>query len=231
MTDTTVIDPAGVPRTEAGEITTPPASESTPATPATPPSTNGATILNEAAPEAPKPAEGAPDKYADYKLPDGFEIVPEIRTEADSLFKGMGLSQDNAQKLVDFYVKQTTDAQNAPYKAYQDMTANWRSQTEAHPDLAGKLGPGKEVNTTISRALDSLGDPALSREFREVMDLTGVGNHPAFVRAFFRLAQRVTEGSHVAGNRPSPGGQSAPGQAPRSTAQTLWPNLPSAMNP
>lgn len=139
----------------------------------------------------------------------------------------MGLSQDNAQKLVDFYIKQTTNAQNAPYEAYQEMTKKWSDDTMAHPDLAGKVGPGKEVNTTIAKALDSLGDPGLTREFREAMDLTGVGNHPAFVRTFFKLAQRVTEGSHVAGRGPSPAGQSAPGVGQRSAAQTLWPNLPS----
>jgi hypothetical protein len=61
------------------------------------------------------------------------------------------------------------------------------------------------------------------------MDMTGAGDNPAFILTFYRLAQRQTEGSHVAGRGPSPGGQQRPGSADiRSPAQDLWPNLPSA---
>ena len=57
------------------------------------------------------------------------------------------------------------------------------------------------------------------------MNVTGAGNHPAFVRAFWKLAQQVTEGGHVAGRGPSPEGQKAPGEMPRTAASTLYPNL------
>jgi hypothetical protein len=61
------------------------------------------------------------------------------------------------------------------------------------------------------------------------MDLTGVGNHPAFIRALDYFAQRLTEGKHVAGNGPSPGGQSRPGAATQpGAAAAIWPSLPSA---
>jgi hypothetical protein len=58
------------------------------------------------------------------------------------------------------------------------------------------------------------------------MDLTGVGDHPAFVEAMYVLAQRYTEGTHVQGGNPSPLGQSRPGAAARPTlAEAMYPNL------
>jgi hypothetical protein len=39
------------------------------------------------------------------------------------------------------------------------------------------------------------------------MNLTGAGDHPAFVKAFNKLAAFVTEGSHVTGKGPSDLGQ------------------------
>lgn len=180
--------------------------------------------------EEPKKAEDskAPEKYTDYKLPDGFTLDAEIKAKADGLFKGLGLSQEAAQSLVDFYGEQVSKIASAPAKAYQDLTTQWRKDAESHPDLRGKLGPGQEVNVRIARALDGLGDPKLASEFREVMDLTGSGNHPAFIRVLDKLAQKVTEGTHVAGNGPSTAGQSEPGKAPPSAAAAMWPKLPSA---
>src|SRR5712671_3512851 len=54
-------------------------------------------------PEGEKKAEtaGAPEKYEDFKLPEGVELAPEAVAEVSTLFKELGLSQANAQKLVD----------------------------------------------------------------------------------------------------------------------------------
>ena len=61
-----------------------------------------------------------------------------------------------------------------------------------------------------------------------VVVLTGAGDHPAFVKAFNKLAAFVTEGSHVSGKGPSDLGQQKPGAPTKpSAAQALYPNLPS----
>lgn len=163
---------------------------------------------------------GAPEKYEEFKVPEGFTLDPEIAKEAGELFKGLNLSQEGGQKLIDFYTAKTQEAAEAPYKAYTDMRKEWRDQVAAS-DLGPKLA---EVKTTVSRALDSLGDPKLATEFREAMDLTGAGDHPAFIRVINKLAQMVTEGKPVAGQNPSPHGQGRQGAQP-SPAQALYPNL------
>lgn len=192
---------------------------------------DGKTLLTEGKKEEPpakEPVKGAPEKYADYKVPDGYTLDPAVKTDADKIFKGLGLNQEQAQSLVDFYTEQTSEAFQAPFKAYQEMTDSWRQESESHPDLQGKLGPGKEVSVRISKLLDGLGDPKLASDFRAHMDLTGAGNNQAFIRVLDKVAQRLTEGSHVADKGPAQAGQSRPGEAPAGAAAALWPNLPSS---
>ena len=236
---TSTANPEGVARTAEGAIadqspkpdqSNQSTTQETTAKTETPPKADGKTLLTEGQKEEPskEPAKGAPEKYEDYKVPEGYQLDAEVKGEADKLFKGLGLNQEQAQSLVDFYTAKTTEAFKAPFDAYQQMTDGWRKDAEAHPDLAGKLGPGKPVSVAISKFLDGIGDAKLASDFRELMDITGAGNHPAFIRVLNHAAQRLTEGSHVAGNGPAKAGQSAPGQAPPSAAAAIWPKLPSA---
>jgi hypothetical protein len=133
----------------------------------------------------------------------------------------MNLDQSAAQKLVDFYVGKTNEAVNAPYEAWRQTQQEWVKQVKADPVIGPRLN---EVTNTISRAIDGLGDAKLAQDFREAMDYTGAGNNPAFIRAFYKLAQKVTEGGHVAGRGPSEAGQRRQGEVP-SAAAAMYPNL------
>jgi hypothetical protein len=238
MTDQSqpTVDSSGITRTAEGQIvegqTTQTDQQTSSSTETTPP--DGKTLLTEGkkddvkSTDTKEASKGAPEAYEDYKLPDGFTLSPTIKTEADALFKGLGLSQEGAQSLVDFYAKQVSEIASAPGKAYTELTAKWREEAMSHPDLRGKLGPGQEVNVRIAKALDTLGDPKLVSDFKELMDTTGAGNNAAFIRVFDRFSQKITEGTHVAGRGPSQHGQSAAGSRPApSAAQAMYPNLPS----
>jgi hypothetical protein len=240
MADETVTtDTAGVARTGTGEIAEPQvtrrtAAESTTSTTdqtkATDQQTDkvvkeGETLLTDKGKEEAKEAtKGAPEKYDDFKVPEGFALDPEVATRAGTLFKELGLSQDGAQKLIDLYTAETKEAFEAPFKAYQDMRKEWRDKVTGDPRLGHRL---PEIKTAVTQMLDThLGKP-LADQFREAMDLTGVGDHPAFVHALDVLSQLLTESrSHVAGNRASPFGQNQ-SQTPVSAAQAMYPHLPS----
>lgn len=174
-----------------------------------------------AKPEA-KPA-GAPEKYEPFKVPEGFALDPAVATEAGTLFKELGLSQDAGQKLIDLYSAKTAAAAEAPYKLYAETRQKWQADVKADPEIGGKLA---EVKTTVSRALDAVAGSELSKQFREAMDLTGAGDHPAFIKAFYKLAQAVGEGTIVKGGGPTVPGQKASGSPARPTAaHALYPNL------
>jgi hypothetical protein len=238
-TATPMPDPAGLPRTQDGTLVD---QMESPPTGTPPPTTEGQTLLNKVDPnapktevkptDAPKPAEpkapsGAPETYADYKVPEGFELDPTIKAEADKIFKGLNLSQEAAQSLVDFYTAKTAESAKQPYEAYKALTDEWREASLKHPEIGDKILPGGEINVRISRALDGLGDPQLAKDFRELMDLTGAGNNQAFIRVIDKLASRGVEGTHVGGRGPAEAGQRAPGQGPPTAARAMYPHLPS----
>lgn len=148
----------------------------------------------------------------------------ETAKEVSSLFKDLNLSQEASQKLIDYYAKQSQDAAEAPFKLWQATQEKWQNDVRLDPEIGPKLN---DVRTTISKAIDGLGDAKLASEFRNAMDYTGAGNNLAFIKTFWRLAQQITEGGHVAGTSPSKFGQTAPGTSERpTTARALYPNLP-----
>lgn len=170
-----------------------------------------------------KPPEGAPEKYADWKVPDGFEIPEEQGKEVNELFKGLNLSQDAGQKLIDYYAKQSQQAAEAPFKLWQETQEKWQTEVKNDPEIGGKIDT---VKTTIRQAIDQVAGPELGKQFREAMDYTGAGNNLAFIKTFWKLAQVLTEGSNVAGGGPSKFGQANPKAGPVSGAKALYPHLP-----
>jgi hypothetical protein len=227
MSETQSTMPEGVARTPTGEIasqtqTTDPKA-TTPQTSTTPTETPslanqpGESLANQKT-DGPR----APETYAAFTVPEGYELDPTVMQQASEIFKGLNLPQTDAQKLVDFYVSKTSESANEPYKLWHETQEKWVAEVKNDPVLGPRLN---EVKTTISRAIDGLNDPRLARDFREAMDYTGAGNNPAFIRAFYKLAQMVTEGGHVTGTGPSPAGQRRQGERV-SAAQAMYPNLP-----
>lgn len=163
---------------------------------------------------------GVPEKY-EFKPPEGFEVDAKAIEEITPILKDAGISQETAQKLFDFYAKQSQSAAQAPIDFFQQMRKDWRAEIAADPVLKNE----QEVKQTIGRALDGLNNPELVGKFKEAMDFTGAGDNPAFVRAFYDLAKQVTEGQHVTGKGPSPHGQKSPGQGAPTIAKAMFPNL------
>lgn len=222
-------DPAA--RSPTGEILEP--SQIKPSTTETTPKLNAdGTPASTSTPpdQTAKPADGkAPDAY-DFKAPEGYTVDSKLVDEVTPIFKEMGLNQDQAQKLFDVHTKALIDAAKAPTTAYETMRTDWQAKVKADPDLAKATNGDKTgldaVKLDIGRALNAIGDAALVTEFKSAMDLTGAGDHPAFVKALWKLSQHITEGKHVAGGNPSPHGQRAPGTTDKpSPAAALYPNL------
>lgn len=177
-------------------------------------------------------ATGAPEKYADFKAPDGATLDPKAIEAALPVFKELGLTQDQAQRLVNLQAARDSALLKAPQATYDALRQDWQTKTLNHPEIksarSGDLNGIDAVKAEMGKALNAIGDPALATEFKAAMDLTGAGDHPAFVRTFLKLAGFVTEGKHVAGAGPSPIGQRDPTKpAAPTAAQALYPGLPS----
>lgn len=207
-------------RTETGELKS--AASTTPSTepekkPEAKPEAKAETKEGDKAPE------GAPEAYADFTAPQGFQLNKDAIAKALPVFKELNLTQDAAQKLVNLYAEQSGPAGNQA--DYEAVRTGWRNEVLKDTSLSTGTDLKPAVKEAIGRTVQALG-PELSNEFRQVMNVTGVGDNPAFVRALFKLSEFVTEGRPTSGRGPSPHGQKAPDAGPTSTAKAMYPNLP-----
>ncbi len=170
-----------------------------------------------------KPTEGVPEKY-DLKAPEGYELDAKMMEAAGGIFKELGLNNDQAQKLVDFYTKTTLEAADSPYKKFEEIRTGWRNEVVGDAELGDGSDLKPEVKATIGRAIDAMG-PKLAADFREIMHTTGAGDNPTIIRGILALAKQATEGRPVKGGGPSPLGQGNTAKPP-TAAKALFPNLP-----
>lgn len=213
-----ILEPAQI----VAQQTTPPASSTPPSSPSEPTSTPPKD------PAAPAPKDGVPETY-EFKVPDGYTLDKAVTDAFTPIAKELGLSQDAAQKLVDFHTSQMIAAAKAPADSYEATRTQWKAQVDADPAIKAATADGKTgleaVKIGIAKTLNALGDPQLTADFKAAMDLTGAGDNPAFIKAMWKLSSFITEGKHVAGNGPSPHGQTPPGQSSRpDAAHALYPN-------
>jgi hypothetical protein len=130
--------------------------------------------------------------YEKFTVPEGLVLDEALLGEVAPIFKEAGLSQAVAQKLVDKYAAhvqaQTSSMQEKQVKAWTDQLTEWKEETKK--DHGAGL---KDAISYASRAIDKFGTPRL----REVLDQTGLGNHPELVRILSRIGKAISEDSFI----------------------------------
>jgi len=139
-------------------------------------------------------AEPTPGDYADYSLPDGYEIA-----DADLLaFNGIlgdlehPPNQADAQRLIDLYVGiernrgeflEQLDAQET-----QARDAQWQEELQNDPDVGGDKMEAATANVV---ALEASG--VLTPEFTQMLMDTGQIKNPAVIKQLSMLGQMIQE--------------------------------------
>ena len=186
--------------------------------PAAAPETGSDTLLGDgAAPagdaaetkdEGEKP-EGAPEKY-EWAAPEGVTLDESVMGSLSEVAKELNLPQAAAQKLVDKIAPVMAQRQVEQFEA---LRTEWRQASSSDQEFGGaKLTENMAV---AKKALDAFGTP----EFRQLLEQTGMGNHPEVIRTFYRAGKAISEDGLVSGSAP---------KAPRD-ARSLFPA--SNMNP
>ncbi len=146
-----------------------------------------------------KPA--APEKY-EFTPPEGQELDANALAVFEPIAKELGLSQEQAQKLVDIYPQ----IQQQQAESWSKQVADWGEQVKADKEIGGD-----KFNASVGaaqRALDQFGNT----ELREYLNASGLGNHPALVRFCAKVGKAMAEDTFVV---PNQGGQ-------RSAADILY---------
>lgn len=145
-----------------------------------------------------------PDTY-EFKVPEGAKLPDAVMDELSLVARELGLSQESAQKLVDklspAIANETAQQQAAQLQAYK---TELETLSKADKEFGGdKLNENLAV---AKKAMDAFGTPAL----RELLDVSGLGNHPEVIRAFYRAGKSISVDKFVTGGtQPQTGSTSA----------------------
>lgn len=148
-----------------------------------------------------KPDQKAPEKYEDFKLPEGTEVDTELMGEFTTLAKDLNLTQEQAQKLAELGGKIALKANGPGDEAIIEQAKGvWGKEVLADKEIGGdKLAENLSV---AKKTLDTFGTPALT----ELLNKSGMGNHPEVIRLFLKVGKQISDDNVlVSGNRsPSP---------------------------
>jgi hypothetical protein len=136
---------------------------------------------------------GAPEKYEDFKLPEGMKADDAVMGEFQQLAKDMNLPQEAAQKLVDLGARMQVGTAEQMKTALETQGKAWGEQALVDKEFGGEKF---EENLAVAKkGLDQFATPELKNLLKE----TKLGNHPEVLRAFFRIGQAISEDGFVPG--------------------------------
>ena len=147
--------------------------------------------LVKAKQEADAAGNKVPEKY-EFKLPEGQALDTGLLDKVTPVMKELGLTQVQAQKLVDVYapyIKEQSAAlvkqsQEESMKVFNQMKTEWKDQTNK---LLG-AEPAKEL-AYAAKFINKFGSP----ELRQMFNDTGVGNHPELVKLLVAAGKAISE--------------------------------------
>jgi hypothetical protein len=155
---------------------------------------------------------GAPEEYADFTAPEGTTLDQDLLGEFKTIAKEMNLPQDQAQKVVDMGTKMMQKVMDGIMSQHQERVGNWLKDAENDTEIGADIKKGAE--SAALRAFNTITKG--NEKAKAMVDELGIGNHPEFLRIFYRISQNMREDTFEISNT---GGQG------KSTADTLYPSM------
>lgn len=149
-------------------------------------------------------------------LPEGTTLEaassdPHLKSFVDLMNDGKLSPKDRATELYKLQGEVLKAVSEKGAKDFEDTKAKWLEQTQKDPELTSvKLEP---MLSDIAKVIDKYG----SAEVREVLDYSGLGNHPALIKMLHKISRDLNE----------PGADTIPVRPAvpaRTHAEILYPN-------
>lgn len=152
-------------------------------------------------------AKGVPEKY-DFKAPEGFTLNQGLIDKFTPLAKELGLSQEKAQKLVDFQAEIQKTSIAAQAETFKTFVEGLKAET------IKELGANyKQELSFAAKARDRFASPELIEKLNE----SGLANDKDMVKLFITIGKAVSE------DKPPEGGSGAAG-GPKKPEEILFPS-------
>jgi hypothetical protein len=157
--------------------------------------------------EGQKPEQRAPEEYAEFSVPEGVTMDEAQTSEFKSFAKEQDLTQEQAQKVLDFGAGKIKAMMESPYRTWKEMQEQWQAEVKADPEIGGtKLEQSKKDASLVFIPGES--NPFISSAeegaaLKQALLTTGAGNNPAVVKVFVKMGRLLSEPGPLTG-RPNP---------------------------
>lgn len=139
--------------------------------------------------------------YSDVELPEGMQLDEAMVEAAEPVFRELGLSQDQANKLVSMYADQMQGQAEASAEAAKQLVSGWLTTAKADKEIG--LNNWKGSVGAANAVIRKFGTPEL---VSEVMVGQGIGNHPEMVRLLSRIGAAMGDDKLITGDNTDTGG-------------------------
>ena len=164
--------------------------------------------------EPAKSAEPAKEVIYSLKAPEGSKLGKEDVDRISAQAKEKGLSNDQAQMLLDAEDRGHRNSSDREFKRIQAESKKWAEDLKADKEIGG-ADLDKNVENA-SRVVKKYAD----KEFVDFLNSSGLGNHPMLVRMFAKLGKAFGEDHWVEGT------QVKPKQVEKSAAEKMYDKTP-----
>lgn len=130
-----------------------------------------------------------PDKY-ELKLPDNALLKPDAIERTAATAKALGLSQESAQKALEFAHGEVKAHMDGLVKDHGTRTEQWTKDSRADKEIAGEKGELFDANVVQARQTFT---QWFGEDVAKLMDSTGFGNHPGVIKGFLKIAKAMAE--------------------------------------
>lgn len=152
-----------------------------------------------------KPPAGAPEKY-ELKLPKDSTYGQDFIDRTAATARTLGLSNENAQKLLESFHNEHVQQLDTALKAHQRGGAEWTKRVEGweeaitkDPELGGEhLKPNVVMGNRVLKTF-------FPKSVSDFLIDTGYGSHPDVLRALLKIGKAMGEDKLVSPDVPSDG--------------------------
>ena len=125
------------------------------------------------------------EEYTDVTYPEGAEVDEQLLGDFQGLAKKHNLSQEAAQEFIDMQAAVAAKGMQISEEQAAARATEWVETVKADAELGGDDADSKIA--TARKAVQTFATP----EFLQMLDSTGFGSHPEFVRAFYRVGKVI----------------------------------------
>ena len=122
-------------------------------------------------------------EYDGFELPEGMELDAVALEKAAPVFKELGLTKEQAQKLVSMRATEIQEQNDT----FEKTKADWLTAAKQDKDIGGDKFD--ESVGDARRFVDNFGSP----ELKSLLDSTGLGNNVSVIKAFARAGKLMKE--------------------------------------